>query len=173
MNLTISKDCVLGPARALTVAGRRVLVALPEAKAWATLALAHGYDPVPGDVLLVLGQEESFYVIGVLSGRGRTRITAHGDLELRAPHGHIALEARDGISLRAGFVRLVAKAWDAVLETVRQRCRSMLIQVLGTSRVRAARLDTAVDGTCRTTADRIVQRAATDVHVDGEKIHLG
>jgi hypothetical protein len=163
----------LGPARALAVQDRRVLVALPQAKAWATLALAQGYEPVEGDVLLVIGQEEAFFVIGVIAGRGRTTLRAHGDLELSAPHGRIDLLARDGIALRGGPVQVVAKAFEAAVDTLKQRCKDLFVAVTDTFRTRSRRLETEVEETHRTTAGRIVQRAEQDVTIDGEKIHLG
>src|SRR5712671_4666305 len=172
MNEVLLKTSYLGPARALAVDGRRVLVALPDAKAWATLALAHGYTPVENDVLLVIGQEESFYVIGVLAGRGRTTLTAHGDLELRAPQGRIDLLARDGIALRGGVVQVIAKAFDSVVDSLKQRCKELFVQVAGTARTKCKRSETAVEETHRTTAGRIVQRAEQDVSIDGDKIHL-
>jgi hypothetical protein len=172
MNAVMTKASFLGSVRALAVEDRRVLVAFPEAKAWATLAL-QGYAPAVGDVLLVIGQDESFFVIGVIAGRGRTSISAHGDLELRAPHGRIDLLARDGIELRGGPVRVVAKAFEAVVDTLKQRCKDLFVTVTDTFRTRSKRVEHHADEVHRTTAGRIVQRAEQDVSIDGEKIHLG
>jgi hypothetical protein len=172
-NTTLHGATHLGPARALAIENGRVLVALADAKAWATVALANGYAPVVGDVLLVIGLHDAFYVIGVIAGRGRTSLTACGDLEIRAPHGSIHLLARDGITLRGGVVQVVAKAFESAVDSLRQRCKEMFVQVAGTFRTRAGRAETAVDEVHRTTAKRIVQRAEQDVSIDGEKIHLG
>lgn len=163
----------LGPARVLAVEGRRVLVALPEARAWATMALGYGYEPVAGDVLLVLGGGGAFWVTGVIAGRGRTTLTAHGDLELSAPHGRIELSARDGVTLRGRAVQLAAQTLDVVARRVRQRFGELRCMVRGVLRTRAGRAETDIEGTSRTRADRIVQLAQRDVTVDGEKIHLG
>lgn len=162
-----------GPATVQSVEGQRVLVTLGKAKAWATLAMPHGYQPVAGDVLLVLGRAGSFYAIGVISGRGRTVMTSHGDLELRAPNGNITLAARDGIVARSSVIRMVADTWEMAVDTLRQRCRRLLTQVSEVLRLRGRRVDVAATKSYRLTADRITQRAATDVHIDGEKIHLG
>ena len=172
MTAVMNKASFLGPARALAVQDRRVLVALPLAKAWATLAL-QGYQPAEGDLLLVIGQEDAFFVIGVIAGRGRTTLHAHGDLELHAPHGRIDLLARDGIALRGGPVQIVAKAFEAVVDTLKQRCKDLFVTVADTFRTHSRRQETEVDETQRTTAGRIVQRAQQDVTIDGEKIHLG
>lgn len=163
----------LGHGQVLATEPGRVLVGLTGAKAWATLALGNGYAPVVGDVLLVIGKGDAFYVIGVIAGRGRTTFVAHGDLELKAPHGRIDLVAREGIALRGGLVQIVAKAWETVAGTVRQRFDELCGQVKGVMRWRAGRAETEVDDVHRTSAGRIVQHAQKDVSIDGEKIHLG
>jgi hypothetical protein len=163
----------LGPAKVVTVEGHRVLVALGEAKAWATLAMPVYYAPAVGDTLLVLGREEVFYAIGVIAGRGRTSLVAPGDLELLAPHGRIDLHARDGIELRTSALRCVADAWDAVFGTVRQRCSEFLCHVRGVLRWRAQRSETSVEQVHRTRAGSIVQHAEGEVQIDGRKINLG
>jgi hypothetical protein len=162
-----------GDVRAQPVEPGRALVMLPTAKAWATLALANTYAPAIGDVLLVIGKDEAFYVIGVVAGRGRTTLVAHGDLELKAPHGRIDLLARDGVTLRGGFVQIFAKTWETVAGTVRQRFDELCCQVKGVLRTRAKRAETEVEDVHHTHAGRIVQHADKDVSIDGEKIHLG
>lgn len=173
MNTLLAQTSYLGPATAVTIEHGRVLVAMPTAKAWATLALANGYSPVANDVLLVIGKEDAFYVIGVLAGRGRTTLVAYGDLELKAPQGRIDLLARDGIWLRGGLVQIVAKTWEVVAETARQRFDELCGQVKGVMRWRSKRAETEVEDVHRTHAGRIVQHADQDVSIDGQKIHLG
>ncbi|MBL8736754.1 MAG: DUF3540 domain-containing protein [Planctomycetes bacterium] len=173
MNTLLAQTSYLGPATAIAVETGRALVMLPTAKAWATLALASGYTPAVGDVLLVIGKDETFYVIGVVAGRGQTKLVAHGDLEIQAPHGRIDLLARDGVTLRGGLVQIVAKTWETVAETVRQRFGELCCQVKGVLRTRAKRSETEVEDVHHTHAGRIVQHADKDVSIDGEKIHLG
>lgn len=163
----------LGPARVLALEHSRILVGLGTAQAWATMAMAVHYQPNVGDVLLVIGNGETFYVIGVLSGSGRTVMNAPGELELSAPHGRIQLHARDGIELRSSVVRLIADKWDAIVGVIRQRCDDLLCQVRGVARWRAKRSETRVDDVHRTQAGRIVQQAEGDVLIDGRKINLG
>jgi hypothetical protein len=173
MNTLLAQASYLGPATVLAAEPARVLVMLPAAKAWATLALGIGYAPVAGDVLLVIGKDDSCYAIGVIAGRGRTTLVAHGDLELRAPRGRIDLLARDGITLRTSLVQVVAKTWEAVVDTVLQRFDELCCQVKGVMRWRSKRAETEVEELHRTHAGRIVQQADKDVSIDGEKIHLG
>jgi hypothetical protein len=173
MNTLLTQTSYLGPATVLSVEPGRALVMLPAAKAWATLALGIGYSPAAGDVLLVIGKDDTFYIIGVIAGRGRSTLVAHGDLELKAPNGRIDLLARDGITLRGGLVQIVAKTWETVAETVRQRFDELCCQVKGVMRWRSKRAETEVEELHRTHAGRIVQQADKDVSIDGEKIHLG
>lgn len=174
MNPTLlASASYLGAGHVLSVETGRVLVQLPAAKAWATLALGNGYQPVERDVLLVIGKDEAFWVIGVVAGRGRTTLRAHGDLELQAPHGRIDLLARDGVTLRGGLVQIVAKTLEHVAETARQRFDELCSQVKGVMRWRSKRSETEVEETHRTHAGRIVQHADQDVSIDGDKIHLG
>lgn len=173
MNTIVAQASYLGPGHVLAVEPGRVLVALPAAKAWATLALANGYSPAVHDVLLVIGKDEAFWGIGVIAGTGRTTLLAHGDLEIKAPKGRIDLFARDGVTLRGNFVSVVAKTFEQIAENVRQRFDELCCQVKGVMRWRSKRSETDVEETCRTHADRIVQQADKDVSIDGEKIHLG
>lgn len=169
----LAQASYLGPGHVLAVEPGRVLVSLPAAKAWATLALGNGYKPVERDVMLVIGKDDAFWVIGVVAGRGRTTLHAHGDLELQAPHGRIDLLARDGITVRGGLVQVIAKTFEQVAETARQRFDELCCQVKGVMRWRSKRAETEVEEVHRTHAGRIVQHADKDVSIDGEKIHLG
>lgn len=172
MNIS-SETTFLGPARVLDSDGARVLVAMPDQKAWATPAMPYAYDAAPGDTLLVIGRDELFYVIGVIAGAGATTLRAPGDLQIAAPHGKIDLRSKDGVEVRTSKLRFVAESWDAVLGVVRQRCKELLSQVTGVARFRSKRRETTVQDTDRVRAGRIVSKAQRDVQIDGEKIHLG
>ena len=86
MNIS-SETTFLGPARVLDTDGARVLVAMPDQKAWATPAMPYAYDAAPGDTLLVIGRDELFYVIGVIAGAGATTLRAPGDLHRTLSRG--------------------------------------------------------------------------------------
>ena len=174
MNHTLlAQASYLGHGHVLAVEPGRVLLQLPAAKAWATLALGSGYQPAVRDVLLVIGKDDAFWVIGVVAGRGRTTLHAHGDLELQAPHGRIDLLARDGVTVRGGLVQVIAKTFEQVAGTVRQRFDDLCCQVKGVLRWRGQRIETEVEDVYRTQAGRIEQHADGDVSIDGAKIHLG
>ncbi len=170
---TVSQTTFLGPARVLETAGARVLVAMPGRKAWATPAMPYSYAAEVGDTLLVIGQDEMFYVIGVLEGAGTTTLRAAGDLDIAAPKGRIGLQAKHGVEVRTSTIRFVADKWDAVLGSVQQRCKELWSQVTGVARLRSKRREVRVEETDRVRAGRIVRQAQRDVQIDGEKIHLG
>ena len=72
----------LGPAEVVEVQGDEVVVELRGGEpARAALALAAPYEPVAGDVLLVIGKDGEHYAIGVLRGSGKTALRVQGDLE--------------------------------------------------------------------------------------------
>src|SRR5439155_12302793 len=79
--LALEQSTYLGPATVLAVAGDRVKVELPDEHAWARLALGLPYQPAAGDEVLAVGRAGAWYVIGVLTGRGPTVLTAPADLE--------------------------------------------------------------------------------------------
>lgn len=163
----------LGPARVVTVAGKRVLLSLEDRHVWAVLALAGPYEPVADDVLLALGAADQWYAIGVLSGKGKTTFTAPADLELRAPSGKIELVAGQGVTIRAPSVSILAQGLKVAAQSVIERFEQARRWVTGTSEVHAGRSRTVVDESYRIQAGRIVERADGDVKIDGRKIRLG
>ncbi|MCR9244816.1 MAG: DUF3540 domain-containing protein [bacterium] len=170
---TLTATSYLGPAKVVEARTGRILVAMPDKKAWVTPAMQFTYEASAGDTLLVIGQDDLFYAIGVLNGSGRTALQVPGDLDLQAPHGRIRMQARDGLEFRAKAVQFVAEAWDAALGTVRQSCEELWTKVRGAMRISTRRRETRIRETDRTRAGRIIQTAAKDVQIDGEKIHLG
>jgi hypothetical protein len=176
MTLTVEptqSSAYLGPARVELVAGNRVRLAFPDQQVWAVPALASPYQVVSGDQVLAIGQDENWYVIGVLKGNGKMSLTAPADLELRAPRGRIELTAAKGIRLRSPSVKVVADKLEMLARSLYERCANATQWISESLQVRAGRLRTAVESTYRVKANRIVERAEGDVKIDGRKIHLG
>src|SRR5688572_8906057 len=95
----------LGPARVLDVLDSRVALELSDRTVWATLAVTGGYVPVAGDLVLAIGGDEAFYVIGVLLSTGPTTVKSNGDLNIVAANGIINLMSTRGISARSPSMR--------------------------------------------------------------------
>lgn len=156
----------LGPATVLEVVADRVRLD----RGWAQLALAHPYRPEPGDIVLAIGEEE-IYVIGVLSGRGKTVFEVQGDLELRAS---------GRLSLSAAEVETVARQASVRAETVETTAQASFGRfeerhewVTDSIHTTAGRVRTVVEGEASTQAKRIVETADEEVKIDGRQILLG
>jgi hypothetical protein len=163
----------LGPARVVSADGNRVRISMGDREEWAAMALAFPYRPEPGDSVLVAGQDEAWYVIGVLRGRGATAFTAPGDLELRAPNGSVRIVSARGVELEAPEVTIRADRLEIAARSIFERCVQAYRRVTEALHLRAGRIRTAVDESWDLRAERIAERASGDVRIDGEQIHLG
>jgi len=170
----VSRESYLGPACVAEVHGRQVTMELPNGEIrTATLALAYLYEPAPGDVLLVVGKEESYYAIGVLHGTGRAVLAFHGDVDLRAVDGTLRLSGARGvkvegaeIELHAGKLRMVAGAVVQKFESVFQRVTSLL-------NVHAGKSHTVVDGPSFAQSESAAILTRDVMTINGKEIHLG
>lgn len=164
----------LGPARILEVDGNRIQVSLPEGEeACALMALASPYAPVAGDVVLTIGHEGNYFVIGVLQGTGKTTFTVPGDLELRAPRGTINLVSGKGVGIRAPQFSVKAGKIRILARSIAEKFTSAMRRVTDLLQIRAGRMRTISENQYTVRAGRIVQRAKGDVKIDGKKINLG
>lgn len=171
--MLVETTTFLGPVRVLETDGLRVHVRLPDRSVWAWMALPYGYHPAEGDLLLVLGQGDDHYVVGVLSGRGTSILTTPGNLELRAPCGRIELQAADGVTVRGRRIALTSQELEVTAEKATERFGESFRWVQDTLQVRAGRLREVVQGDYSLRADRIRQIAQRDVRIDGRSIDLG
>ncbi len=171
--MLVEQSTYLGPARVLEAAGRRVRLALHESEPWATLALAYPYQPVPGDIVLTIGEYDAYWVIGIVQGAGATTFVAPGSIAFSAPCGTIDLSAGQGVRItapevevKAGRLRLTARR---AVERFGEACR----WVRETFQLRAGRTRTVVREECTLHAGTLAERARGTVSIDGEKINLG
>jgi hypothetical protein len=164
----------LGPAEVTAVDLHDLILLIgPEREVPARLALAYPYEPLPGDLVLTIGHDDDFYVIGVLRGNGRTELAFQGDVALRAVGGRLDLHADDGVrvhgpevEIRTGRLRVVA---DSVVEKVNRayrRVRELLT-------CRAGRLHTVVDDSSIAKARRTTILSEENVSINGKQINLG
>jgi len=169
-----SDDSVqLKPVTVIDVLDRRVEVLLSGRRQWAELALPYRYDAVVGDSVLVIGQADSCYVIGLLSGRGKMTLQAPGDLDLHAPRGRIALVAGKGVLINSPLFEVISKKMSLTAESVLQNFNTFSSWVKNAYDLRAGSVHTVVDSMYRLKARRIRERAQEDVKIDGQVIKLG
>ena len=171
--MILEQTTYLGPARVLASAGGRVRIALPEQEAWALLALAYPYHPEPGDIVLAAGQDENYWVIGVVRGTGMTSFVAPGSISFSAPSGSIELSAGHGVRIKAPDVEVKAGRLRLAARSAVEKFGDAWRWVRDTLQVRAGRTRTVVEGDATLRADRIIERATGTVSIDGEKINLG
>jgi hypothetical protein len=163
----------LSPARITRVAGPWVQLEFPDERLWARLALAFPYQPAEGDQVLAIGQGLSWYVIGVLQGTGKTIFTVPGDLEIQAPRGRIELGAAREVAIQSAHVSIRASKLEILARTVLESFVQATRWVKGAFRLRLGRMHALVKSTYQVQAERILERAAEDVHIDGKQIDLG
>ena len=163
----------IGPARVLGAVEDRVRLDLDGIPVWATYALPYRYRAEPGDRLLVAGEADRWYVIGILEGRGEVSLQAPGDLRLSAPRGAIDLTASEGVRIRGSRVELVAEKLEVSARSAVERFGRLRQRVEDALELRARRMRTRVDETHRLVAHRIAHRARDVAKIDGRRVHLG
>jgi hypothetical protein len=167
---TIASPCV-GPATVISADGDHLRLRRGERVLRARLALAYSYAPEPGDVVLTIGDDELF-VIGVLAGRGKTRIHVPGDLEISAG-GAVDIVAGREIRLRGPKVTTVADQIHRFATTAFDHLTDWFVRLKDTLDLRAGRTTARIEGSHTLWAERIVERAEKQVKIDGSSIHLG
>jgi len=171
--LDLQQSNHLGPASVERVDGNRLLLNLNDTQAWAFSAIGYPYHFQAGDVVLAIGGGDDWYVIGILSGSGKTCFQVEGDLQLLAPQGSIQMIAGRGVSINSPDITLIGSRLTLVAKHLSQRVQELTTHVKKCYDLIAARFTGRVEGSYRVQAEKIVQRAEGDVKIDGRKIHLG
>jgi hypothetical protein len=164
--------------------GRGVVTAVLEGGAGVTVSLADGreVDAVPatalpyaaceGDILLVIGQDE-FFVVGVVSGRGKTALELHGDVSLRALSGRLELSGDEGVVVRGPEVEVHADKLRTVARSVVETVASFFQRVTEVLHVHAQQQVTIVDDGSYQQAKTTAIQTEETVTINGKEIHLG
>jgi hypothetical protein len=164
----------LGPAEVLSIEGSDVVVSLSSgAERRATMAFVSPYEPVPGDVLLVIGKLEDFYAIGVLRGSGRASLRFAGDVDLCAEGGTLRLSADRGVEIRSPEVAIHAPRVTTWAETLIQKAHTLYQRVASALDVEAGQARTVVQGTSLLQAKTVTVTAEETAAVQGKQVHLG
>lgn len=159
----------LGPAIVRSRDGRRLRVERDGMLYEAELAI----PCLPGvdDVVLVAGQEDRAWVIGVITGRNTVWEVA-GDVVIRSG-GSIDLSAAAGVRVRGSDVAVTGERVQITAGTLTERCGSVYRWVKDAVQERLGRLRQVISGTHHLDAKRIVHRAQGEVEIDGDRINLG
>jgi len=168
------RDDYLGPGRVLAVEPHAIEVEIRDGeRAWARMALAFPYAPVPGDELLILGKGDDHYVIGVLHGTGRTALSFQGAVDLRAEGGPLTLSSDRGVAIRGPELEIEAGKLRMVAGAVVQKFTSLYQRVRDTLGVRAGQAHTVVDDRSFMTAKNASIVTEEAMTINGSEIHLG
>ncbi|MCA8925184.1 MAG: DUF3540 domain-containing protein [Planctomycetes bacterium] len=164
----------LGAARVLSFGATTAEVLLGDATpAEVRFAFSTPYHPAIGDELLVIGQAEEFFAIGVLAGHGKTELALQGDVELRAVGGSLRLTGDRGVSLHAPEVTVQTGALRTFAKSVTEKTDTAYRWVRGLLTQRAGDSHTVVDGEDYSRAETRVSLAAKVNKIDGGSVQLG
>jgi hypothetical protein len=154
--------------------GATVVVTLPDGKeASPTFALALPYAACEGDVLLLLGQDSEYFVVGVISGRGKTSLEIQGDVSLRAVGGALSLSGDQGLTLRAPHVEVHADKLSTVARSVVETFTSLFQRVTDVLHTHAREQVSIVDEGSYSQAKSTAIQTEETVTINGKEIHLG
>jgi hypothetical protein len=166
-------EAKLGPAVVVSAGPSVVTVALADGReVRATMALALPYAAEPGDVLLVIGQGAEHYVIGVLSGKGKTAVELQGDVSIRAVGGTLDLSGDKGVRLTGPLLSVSADAVRTVARSVVATCETWLQRATEALHVHARQSITQVDEGAYTQAKTAAIQTEDTVTINGKEIHL-
>lgn len=136
------------------------------------LALAFPYEPSVDDVLLVIGQSDSYFGIGILSGAGNQRLAFPADTEIHA-EGTLNLRGGEGVTVEAPQVTLRGEVLRTFAETITERSQTAFHWVKDMLTVRAGESRRTVQGEDYTQCERSVTLSEGMVKVDGHSVQLG
>ncbi len=112
----------------------------------ATWALPYRYVPAQGDVFSLVGRAGTYYVTGVVHGRGRSRLAFEGDLGIRARGGSLRLSARRGVRVVGRRVTLRAQTLEVLAVSLHEKVGRATRTVRGLLEEHAAQALRVVEG---------------------------
>ncbi len=161
------------PVPVTDAAPGKVRILCDDGEVWAGNALAFPFQPARGDLVLAIGQQGKWFVIGLLKTRGDMNFQFPADVTFSTPRGEIKLKSAKGLELHSPNVRIRAGKLELLARSVIEKADSAWRWVKGMLQVRAGRERTDIDDISQTTAKRFIVKAKEDVKIDGDKIYLG
>lgn len=139
----------------------------------AVSALAFSYEPAPDDVVLIIGDEEGFWVIGVIAGRGKATIEVQGDLELRSAGGKVHISGGQGVEVRGPEVAVQTDKLRMIAGAVTQTFGSLYRRVTELMSTHAGQRHTVVEGSSHEQAKSATILTEEKMTINGKAIYLG
>jgi hypothetical protein len=172
----IDRDDYLGPARVTCRVANHITVALEGAdgkQVSVEPAFTFPYEAAVDDQLLVLGQGERYYAVGVLSGQAPCNLSFPGDVTIRALAGKLTLASEQAVELCAPRITLRAGLIRTLANEVIEKANELRRWVRGLLAIRAGQSRRVVDGEDTTRCQNSTTLAKDTVTVDGDQLHLG
>jgi len=172
-------DSYLGAGRVVRVDTGSVLVALEEASVprgtlvHAVPALTFPYRSAVGDQLLVIGDTEAFYVIGVLEGRGHTSLSNPRGVSIRADGGALRLVGDRGVVLSGRRIRFEAERLRQLAVTAIHSFGERVTHVRETLKVEAGDVDEHSSGRFLLQARCVVLKTLTNARIKSTTVRVG
>lgn len=163
----------LGPAKVVQAAALTADVELPTGtRQTARLALAYTYEPRAGDEVLVIGNADGHWIIGVIQGTGPAVMRFPADAEISAG-GTLRLTADQGVEVRAldfavttQKIRMIASEVAHSFKNLRQRVQELMS-------VQAGQTHTVVEGSMHSQSKSASILTEEKVSINGKEVHLG
>ncbi len=162
----------IGTGVVIEAAGDRAQVLFEGATVSARMALAFTYQPLAGDVVLVINQDQLCFIIGILSGRGAMTLQAPGDLTISAPNGRISLSARDAIEVDAGRFAVRVQAIEMLAISLVERVQTAFKTFTDLLHITAGARQTRIDGVSMESTERTYHRSEKETVLNGETINI-
>lgn len=166
----------LGPATVVGGSARSPLVELQDAsgrRVAVTPAFTFPYEPTTDDVLLVLGQDDGWFAVGVIQGSRPTQLHFPGDASIHATNGRLTLSSDRAVEVRSPRVTVRAGVLRTIAESMVEKTDRLRRWVRGLLAVRAGTSNRIVDGEDSTRCENSTTLAKDTVKIDGDQLHLG
>ena len=164
----------LGPATVVRVGPATLEARVPTGEiVQPKLALAYPFTPAEGDVLLVIGQDDRHYVIGVIESRGDTQLRFRGNVELRAVEGELELHGDEGVALSGPRIDIKTKKLNVMAEKATEVFGTLFTRVKELMSVHSGDTDTVVHGQWSNRSKRAAITSEETVSINGKQVHLG
>jgi len=164
----------LGPAEMVGRRGKGIEASLPDGRVvQAAIALAWPVPLEAGDSLLLVGRDNQFFVIGVLTAQKANKLRFFGDVLLHAVGGRIDLESDDEVALHAPNVAIRTGKLTTVAKAVVERASTLYQNVREVLSIHAGEKREIVRGEWMARAERANITTSGTVSVNGKEVHLG
>lgn len=163
----------LGPAVVTGVGAGQLEAQLPSGeRVHPKLALAFPFTPTLDDSLLVIGQGERYFVIGVIESTGTTHLRFQGNVEVCAVDGTLDLRGERGVELRGAQIDIKTRALNVVAEKATEVLGTMFTRVKELMSVHVGNADTVVRGQWSNRSKRASITSEEVASINGQEVHL-